>query len=558
MDYSLLGGYDDAKRTFLANVSPRYRSLDNLDAWAHGRQYDGRPDWFSLDDRPLWEKAPCIVYLLALESMQQKVSLVLGEERFPLVTSSPGEDDEVFDDELGLDKESSETLDRFIKSAFEQSRFCSVAREVLQHGQEVGSAVAIFGVRNGKLFVDTMKAQWCEPDLDIDGNCTRLEIRYPYLDPYKAPDGKWKVRVKLYRRVIDAQADTVYKPVEADKDGRDVPQNAVQEKVVHGFGFCPVRWYPFMRGCSTANQIDGKAVHALFLDEIQGLDFALSQRHRAALFGADPLITEVGVTPGYSPTEIGRTPVIPFAGAGEQLGPGTKAQYAEAPTAPARKKGSGVVWQYENPETRVEMHCLPGDAFEAVSKHADDLRQKLCDMLSHVPLDPESIKFAATVSGKAMEALRERELTRCGEIRDDFGDRFLVPAVKMLLRICLHFVKNGGLKVAGLKKVAPILSKFIEEDPTLRLVWGSYSKPAPDEEQMITATVSTAKTAGLITDTMALTKLRSIFAIGDIAEALEALRKEKLENQANAVEHAGNMAKVAPPKPGAFGAKEAE
>lgn len=544
MDLSTLEGYGDAVAVFNANVSPRYRALENLEKWATGRQYRGLPDWFSID-KPLWERAPCITYLLTKESIESKVDLVLGEGRFPQITTSPGEGDPLADDadagkdETGLDKDSSRLLDAFIDRALKQAGAHTALRECLYHAQEVSSGVLIFGVRNGKLFCDTTKAHWCEPTLDVDGECTRLEIKYPYIDPYKDQYGKWKVRVRIFRRVIDDKTDTTWLPADADAHGKD-PDWKVDTKQVfeHGLGFCPVRWYPFLRGCSTANQIDGKAPHELCLDEIRALDFALSQRHRAALSAGDPQWTECGVSPGFNPSAPARTVVMPGTAAGGPITPGNPQTtgWAEPQgSQPARMKSPGVVWQYPDVNTKVTLHSLPGDAVKVVSDHAADLRMKLCEMLAYVPLDPDAISHLRQLSAKAIEALSKRERNRCDRIRDDFGDVCLIPAVQMLLKICAVYAGKAGLNLAGLKKVAPILKRYLDSNVSLRLVWGDYDNPDPAEEQQIVATTVMAHEGGLITDRQAVAKLQDIYDIENVDEAVAALKLEKQQRQADAL-----------------------
>ncbi|MFA5186315.1 MAG: hypothetical protein WC551_07570 [Patescibacteria group bacterium] len=550
MDYSRLEGIEKALLAFEANVSPRYRYLDCLERWVEGRQYEGLTDWFDTR-KPLFERAPCIVYLLTRGSIESKRDLVVGEGHFPEITASPDEDDEDFDEETGLGPEDSETLDRFVQRAMTKAAFAPAIRESLEHGQGVGSAVLLFGARKGRPFIETTKAKWSEPTLDNEGNCTRLEIRYPYLDPYKDKAGKWKVRAKIYRRVIDETTDTTYRPADADEQGREPAWSANPELTYsHGLGFCPVIWYPFAKGCSTANQIDGKAVHDGLLDEIRALDQALSQRHRAVLFTADPQWTECGVVPGSNPSSVGNRAVMPATQHGGPEGPDNKGtgMYIEPGNiGPARKKGPGEVWQYPDKDTKVQMHCLPGDAVKATMEHSSDLRLKLCELLAYVPLDPESIKGIRTLSGKALTALRKREINRCNGIRDDLGQHCIIPAIRMLLRLCVVLGSRGkgAIRVPGIQKTLPILQRFLEEDPDLRLIWGSYEDEDPEEEKATVDTVNVALTGKFITKRMAVQKVKNIFGIENVDQAVDMLEEEAQQAQEKELDLMGSMHKLA-------------
>lgn len=79
--------------------------------------------------------------------------------------------------------------------------------------------------------------------------------------------------------------------------------------------------------------------------------------------------------------------------------------------------------------------------------------------------------------------------------------------------------------------------------PSLRITWGSYSKPEPEEEQQIVTTVRLAMGGGagggepLITKRVAIEKLQPIFGIENIDAMIEELDKETAERQAKALEH---------------------
>jgi len=266
-------GADKAARAIAANVSPRYRRLEDLESWASCRQYDGRPDWWTGGETevPLWERRPCFVYPVVAVAASSNVDLTLGEGRFPSLSTKPGEGK----GDGGLSEADSDALDALISDYHRASRFKSHVREAFLAAQGCGTACAIHGVRFGRPFNDLVPAKWGTPTFDNDGSVAVLEIRYPYLDERKV-DGKWEVRAMLYRRVIDASVDVTFLPVEAREDGIEPNwQPDPAQLIEHGLGFCPVVWYPFMRGCEAVNRIDGHAIHENLRDEIHGLDLAI-------------------------------------------------------------------------------------------------------------------------------------------------------------------------------------------------------------------------------------------------------------------------------------------
>ena len=544
---------DAADKAFTANLSPRYCRLESFEKWADGRQYDGMQSWWDdSGDKPLWERAPAICYPVVDIAAGSFVDLLLGEGRYPEFTTKPSEDESTEDN--GLSPEDSALIDRFIRETHRLCRFRAYSRDALYTGMVSSSTAAIHGVRNGKPFVDLVPAKWCEPELGLEGEVLKLEVRYPYQEQYKDGNGKWTVRTRLYRRVIDVKRDVEYLPGDAREDG--IEPAWVENKarsVDHGLGFCPAIWYPFMRGCVPVNEIDGKPIHRHVTDEIRQHDIARSQWHRGALM-SEPQPYEIGVTPGYSPTDIGRTAGIPSSEDGkatfqnqEQLdrlkasGKVTGSYGGSAPTRAARKKGPGWVWQYSDPKTQVGVLTYPGEALKAQEDNCRDLRMKLQESLAVIFLDPDSIKFAATTSGKALQAIKQKQIDRCGQYRDDLDQRLFEPSVSMQLRIAQRVLANKQkLKTPGAAKCRDILNAMIVDGewqpPTVYTQWGSYYEPDPTEQETIVRMALAALEAGvpMVTLELAVQKIAPIFGIENVAALLKTLESERAVRTAEA------------------------
>lgn len=546
MESSLYGMASNASEAIAAahaNLSPRQRELETLERYAKGSQYEGLPDWFD-ETVPLWERAPCIRYAIAKSAIASNVDLVLGEGRFPIVTSNPGEDDSEAE---GLDPEQSKAVDRAIAEVCRRVRFRSVSRSAMKHGQQAKSVAVIAGARKGRPFLELVRSRWCEPAFDEHHKVTRLEIRYPYIEWQKQTDGSYKLRALLYRRVIDDKSDTTYLPLEADKTGKEPLETAwkVDEKrtVNHKLGFCPVHWYAHMRECSTVDDYDGEAIHQDCLDTIRGLDFALSQRHRAALFAGDPQTIETGVQPGYNPSgQVGRMGQPGSVKGGEDAQKYATSHYVSTGPKTARVKSPGAVWQYEDPNTKVSYLVLPGEALVALDQDAADLRNKICEDLAYCPIDPHNVKFTGEMSGNAIAMLRARQFDRCDIYRDDVGDNWILPVVQLLLRVALKI----NLASKALDAVRDILGEFVDDaaaEPMLFLRWpAGYLKPDPADENMTVTMAGAALKAGIATKRMALQKVAPIFGVDNIDQAEEALEKEAEENQAKAMQIAASAA----------------
>lgn len=511
-------GLREAQKILDKNLSVRAKALTSLEKYVDGTQYDGLPDWFS-DKKPLWERAPCIVYPIVRAAIDSNSDLLLGEGRFPTAKVD------------GLEGDDVELFETAAAKAAQQSRLKAAAREIFGSGQGCGSACAIFGVRGGRLFISTLRASWCEPVLTADGAVVSVEVRYPYLALEKTADGE-KYVCRIYRRTIDATSDVQYKPALAKSDGSEPTWTKDETlSVDHKLGFCPVVWFPHLKGCEAINDFDGRAIHEHLTDEIRAHDFALSQRHRAALYAGDPQWTEIGVEAGFNPTgSNARKAEVPASVMGRP-GEGSVGAYVSEPvsTGRVRKKSPGSVWQYpgKNPEVKVQLHTLPGDALTAIDNHARDLRSKLAEALGVVFLDLEALPNESRLSGRALESAKARQLDRVNYYRSDFGDKFLLPAFGMLLRIAL----KTGLKIEGLDTVkkaeAAAGTSWSWHAPPIELVWGAYFQPSGEEEELMFRGAAEIKAAGVATTRVLVEKLRGVLGIKDVDAYMKTLEEEQ-------------------------------
>ena len=548
-----------ATKIVQANLPPRYFVLDQLERYVIGTQYAHLAPW-GREDLPLFERAPCIQYPIVARTIDSNADLCLGEGRWPFITSNPGEDDTAFDERLGLDEEESETLDRGIKAIVEQARLRAVCSELLCEAQGSKTAVATCCVRDGRLYVESVKAKHCKPTFDEahPGEVESLEIKYPYIDEWFNPVTKrWEARVLLYRRVIDETNDTTYEPVIALENGADINDAVWKPKAViaHGFGFCPVIWYRFMPKTCDAGNIDGVAIHEQVKDEIDGLNYALSMRHRAALYAGDPQVVEIGVEDGDVTAPMGRQ-------AQRIWQPGDQSSMAEWGGRDARgqsgfsmqerKRGVGVIWRYANPQSKVEYLTLPPEALKTLEGDANALLTMLREALCYVSVDPADAKLGiGELSGKALEWFHKKQTDRCTKIREDFGHNCLLPLVNMLLRIVYAkgADKTAPLYLAGLDAMLPILAKFEQAmapatandnaktkkdepesrwfPPYLKLVWGPYfAATAADAKSDMDMTIA-GLGAKLLTMKVAVSKIAPHFpAIDDLTQYLESLEEE--------------------------------
>ena len=507
---------DRTEKILAANLSPRYWRLDRFERYVTGTQYEGRQDWFAPRvETPLLERKPCVVYPIVDTAIHSHISFAMGEETFPEVNTYPEEG--AFDPRFNLNEPESHALHEFIEAAWDQAKMKKVARELLHYAMQCGTAVAIVSVKKGRICIDTTKAKWCTPTFEA-GVLTQLEIKYPYLSSYQEPDGRWAKRVLIYRRIIDAEKDVTYKPLLASETGlTDEADFKIATKIEHGLGFCPVVWYKFMSECDGVDDHDGHPIHEHILEQLDGLNFALSQKHRAALYATDPQIVEVGVMKDEDPGATGRK-------ARAAVLPGERGGYIGAVNLEqARKKGPGIVWRYEDPNVKVSMLTLPGDALKAADDNAVDMLAKIKDSLFYNPINVQEMDANAW-SGAALKQLARVQVEYCDMVRMDFGDGCLMPLTNMILRVCLA---KEGVFLPGIKQVRKFIARYLIDgewyDPPFELSWPEYFKlTSADLKSEVEAAVALLG-AGVITKETAVKAVSKFYDIDSVEEYVKGL-----------------------------------
>lgn len=554
-----------AERIACANHTPRFHKLDRLERYSRGTQYEGRPSWWN-GDVPLQERAPIIRAPIAERAIRSHVDLCLGEGRFPRITSHLSEDDSAFDSELGLSEKESEVFDRFICAIVDQAKLVDVSVDGMTNALECGTTVAIARIDDEqKLAVELEFAKHCEPALSPSGKLQSLEIRYPYVAEVETNEpGMGKVysyECRLYRRVIDEQRDVTYLPAKASENGGEpdawIPDPALTFD--HNLGFVPAIWWRRGKKKTTAAEIDGCAIHQNLLDEIDGLNFSLSQRHRAARYAGDPQICEYGTSPEDVHAPRGREARTAFGGEGDH--PANKKWILDSKGNPMRAKGPGTIWTYENAQAKCEYLTLPSGALESLVGDVRDLYAMLRDAMGYVDSDPANIKIGGDVSGKTLEWLYTNAINYCNRIRPDFADNFLLPLVSLLLRlVSVKFASDESLSIPGFAKAGSIVARFGKEGkwqpPTMRCIWGSYFPLSESDKKAKQERVLAALDAGIITRQTAVEEIAALYpTIKDPAAYLKALEEEAEEKMAKMHEAANALAGAAqePPMPGQEG-----
>jgi hypothetical protein len=546
-----------------AAKTPRARELEGYQAFFDGTAYEGRVNFFD-DSVPMQERKPCVIYPLCMLAAESNVAFAMGEGRFPVVLSLSSEGDDVFDKTLGLSKDDSAIVDSFNAKLIDLARLEHVFRQGYRMAMASRSVAFVLGFRAGLPFADLVWSKLCTPKFEdpIDPcKCTRLEIRYRYTELWRDPQvtgGEWWTRVCEYLRVVDERYDAVYRPVDiwdVTDAGAIAGRSPTQTVTEHGFGFCPVHWYPRNRASTVTQSPDGLAIHDGMCGLLEQLDLALSQRHRAAVYAGDPQTVLIGVDPDATIGGVGRAPKpmqLPgdVGAAGRQWQSAFKGSIGEG--GPLLKRGVGQVWKIEDPQGKAVLLTLAGDALKALDDDAKDLASKACDGLGVTIVDPSAFSGGGDLSGRTLAFIFSKQINRVSQDREDVGRCAMLPVLNLFYRMLL--ARPDGVYLPGLQKVLPILQRFYKSigaangngapsqkvwfSPQLKLKWGDYFEPSDVDESTRTQTAINAYNAKLITIKSAVEHIRGVFAIGSVDQYVEELSKETEQRNQDEIEKA--------------------
>ena len=535
-------GDGEVRKLLDAGKTPRAMRLEALQSYYDGTAYDRRPSFWDRGS-PLEERKPCIIFPSVRTAVESHAAFAMGDGKFPKILSLSSEDDKNTDDQLGLSKVESATLDAFNVKLIQLGKLETAFRQAVKMGLASRSVALVLSYRKGLPCVDLVPAKLCTPTFDPTdaSKVVKLEIRYRYTESqYDAGYKKYITVVKEYLRTIDDTADTVFQPVEIWDVGDQGPMTPATVQA-HGFGFCPVVWYACMRDAGIASDYDGRAVHENAISQVEALDLALSQRHRAALYAGDPQWVATGVDPDDSFGGAGRKMVDPMS-AGDGSKQWASAIYGGQPTGGAIRKGPGEFWRTPNSEARFNLMTLPGDALTSLDNVIKDLSTKIGDSLSRVIVELDSIGGAGDLSGRTLAFVFAKQINFIGQLRDDFGRGCILPVLSMFYRMLL--VQPKGVYLPGLSATLTILRRFnlavsgggvLWFDPRIELKWGDYFDPSDLDEQTRVGTALQAYAGKVITLKSAIEHIRSVFLIGDVNQYADTLAAELAQRQADAV-----------------------
>ncbi len=411
--------------------------------------------------------------------------------------------------------------EEFANGLAEASRLWSVFAEARNYGGACGSVAIGFSYVDSLPVLEVFEPFYCFPKfksrarLDLE----KIEIRWLYPVEERDDKGKWQTVPYWYRRIIDAQADTVWEAVRAPKDkhGSDVepdwsaPEN---EPVVsrHGFGFCPVKW---IQNTKVQGEPEGEHDCTGTLEMIDRMDHLLAQGLQGVDLNCDPtLLLENVEDSEIPPLKKGSFNAIKL--------PKGSASYLEL-------AGSGpktaMEWVQQLRSWVLEQsQCVLEDAAEAGdARTATEIRKRYASMHA-----------------------------RAGKLREQYGQNGFLPLLEMMIRAARTMQKGQPARegeppgiVRRIVQVPPKVSAGPDGQPLLEArplpeqdsgamleaVWPEWSDPTPQDAMTATTAASQAMVGGLIDLDTAVHYIAPFFKVEDPRALVEKLKAEKASQE---------------------------
>lgn len=468
---------DSMRRIAALGETPRYWRINGLEALYEGHRYEGRPSFWD-GSVPLRERAPVVQAQLCRVVVQRVATLVFGDRSFPALTVGA----ESYRTKLNDDER--ERLQALVAQIVETAHLSRVMRSVLVEGLKCSSACAVAQMVEGIPCIELLPVKWCTPTLDRRGRVTRLVVEYKH--PVEGGQWCW------YRREIDGESDRTWAPVEV-VEGKRPDWSKIAPADTVRLPFCPVVWCRNLPR-ATSTDIDGVALCEGLEDELEALDFELSQLFRNALYNGEPQMVRTGVDrDDTSPLgAVGRTAEAPAPSGFSWINSILPRAMRSGGGGPATQKAPGKVWDLAAGSDAKLLEST-GAGARIIGDAVKELRRVILDASGVVLADPQTLG-SGDLSARALTLMHAPMLDLADNLRVDYGDA-LLEIVSHMLRLMLA-VESDGVLLPAWDGARSVVARFLVGGrwmaPPIALAWGPYFEASSGDVQATIAAASQA------------------------------------------------------------------
>ncbi len=415
---------------------------------------------------PILKRRPSVRYRLAATVVEDSVSLLFGDGRFPAFDCA--------------DPQTRRGLERLAKAL----KLNQVMLEAATLGS-IGSVAILVRVLNNRLFAEVKATPYLTPVWKRDAPdvlekvTERFKVKGEALGslgydiaPEAAAVDFW------FQREWDSDAETWHLPVRWDDPRAANPPVDESRTVRHGLGFLPLIWIKNLPG---GDAIDGAAT--LPREAIETgieIDYQLSQAGRGLRYASDPTLL-IKEPAGADDANL------------------------------IRSASQALIVSAEGDAKLLE---ISGSASQAVVDYCRTLRDLALEGAHGSRVNPD--KLAAAQSGRAMELLNQPLIWLADRLRAAYGEGGLLPLTRLL--IALSTTQALVLDDGPLPPLDP--------NARLGLVWPKWFAPTYSDSQVQAETFVTLTKAGLMSRASAVRLLAPTYDIDDVDAELARLMAE--------------------------------
>jgi hypothetical protein len=474
----------------------RTRTLDIRTRVLDGKLYDVLPHQFHEERNlageyiPLKDRKPNTRYNMCRIVVDDSVSMLFGEGRFPLIHCA--------------DEDTRVAYANLVKETHLVETMCTAAIR-----GSVGSVAVLMRILKSRVFFDAMETKYLTPAWDPEEPDTLLNVTEKYkvngaalrAIGYKIRDDDLGADF-WFQRKWDATYETWYKPwlVNGGKTtgrGRVTEQVDTDKTVRHNLGFVPIAWIRNLPGGT--DKVDGECTFHLAIDTQIELEYQLSQAGRGLKYSSDPLL-------------MIREPAM---GDEKQL---------------VRSASSALVVSKDGDAKLLE---IDGSAAAAVLEYCRGLREFALETMHGNRSNAD--KLSAAQSGRALELLHQSLVWLTDRLRTTYGENGLLSLIKMVTRASEKMdVKIDGEKV-----------KLNPKGP-VSLKWGAWFPATENDRQQQAAALQMHRETGNLSRETAVHALAQNYEIEDVTAELTLIEADQQaeDKRLIAVENAKIQGKV--------------
>jgi len=477
--------------------------LCNLQKYLDGSIYNNLRYAFSKDYEysryiPMAMRRPSVTYRMCQIIVDNSVSLVFGESRFPKIS-------------VADDKATEEILLKLVKECHLDTCMLEAATK-----GSVGSAAILVKFDNYCACVQVLNTHNLEPIFENNEMCALKSLRRKLQVKGEVLIAKGHTDIESDKDYLLIQEWTKeqeihYLPLRVDKikNPKDVQLTKDNQRTItHGLGFVPIVWIKNIN-CNS-DSIDGACTFEAAIGSQIEIDYQLSQAGRALKYSGDPLLIIKHGTSFISDIDASSSGM-----------PVTMEDYNAEQAQIVRSAGNALELDAEGEAKLLE---ISGDAAKAVLEYVKEIRKYALESVHGNRADPDKLHIGQ--SGKALEILNQPLIWLAEKLRYTYGNIGLINVLKMIIK--------------GSKKYPIVIDNErlnLKEDLRISLVWEDFYNETTQEKQQKANTLKTYKDAGLIstiTATRAIANEFSIESVEDEMKQIETEKQQQLAQQASA------------------------